>query len=215
MKSKVLEKTTNHYYSTHHRRTQGTHQAISTAEFSPWIQQKVRSWKAHLQWQMYMLGHYTIVQPQKPTVVMQTVKWKTHSDRQHFKLLCKCISKFILAPGKGIGSLYHLVKVSISECKGKHKERTEQDNEPSNNRLSAESLFLLFTMFRWENGMRKLPVENFIFKLKRKKKYEAPGTVIVQWKFMGSWEENLRFIEYSLALWTICCKATTIYCLCL
>lgn len=73
-------------------------------------------------------GHDTIVQPQNPTVVMQTVKLKTHSDR--YSILNDYVNAFLnLFLPKG--------KMSISEYKGKHKERTEQDNEPSNNRLSA------------------------------------------------------------------------------
>lgn len=84
-------------------------------------------------------GHYTIVQPQNPTVVMQTVQLKTHSDR--WSVFNDYVSASLnLSLPKG--------KVSISEYKGKHKERTDQDNESSNNRLSAESLFLLFIMFR-------------------------------------------------------------------
>lgn len=59
---------------------------------------------------------------------MQTVKLKTHSDR--YSILNDYVNAFLnLFLPKG--------KMSISEYKGKHKERTEQDNEPSNNRLSA------------------------------------------------------------------------------
>lgn len=88
--------------STHHRRTQGTHQAISTAEFFPWIQQKVRSWKEHLQWQMCMSGTLYNCSTSKSycgntNCPVKDSQWQT----EHLKWLFKCISKFILDQKEG------------------------------------------------------------------------------------------------------------------